>query len=386
MKLNSITTKLSLMVVLSLAAPVGAFAGRADSPGEPNAVSDGAQKQEIPVVVIEVGVDPRVELMSIIFRLAGHPEYNMGRVLMYIAAVEKQFGPHRKHPVVRLAADLRRRRGVSYDAVMSMAVHLKDANALAEQVPFEPRPKGLDGRWRVDEARDFLDKARDFVRETKFDEFINAHQDFYDRASQRLRKLLEREANLKWFDGFFGVRPKASFRVAIGMANGPNCYGAAVSVGDSEQLYCILGAWKCGMLGWGEPEFDKSMLPTVVHEFCHSYTNSLVDAHFGELEEAAERLFKRVGARMKRMAYGNPKTMMRESMVRACVIRYMHATDGAGAAGKQAESDIRRGFLWIAELAELLGRYEAQREKYPTLEQFLPEVVAFFNAYELPER
>src|SRR5678816_4139586 len=65
-----------------------------------------------------VSVDPRVELLSLIFRLAGNPEYNRPRVDSYSHDVETHFEAFRDHPVVALASQLRNTRGVSYDACM----------------------------------------------------------------------------------------------------------------------------------------------------------------------------------------------------------------------------------------------------------------------------
>ena len=79
--------------------------------------------------------------------------------------VEAHFGKHRNHAVVATAQRLRQGRGVSYDAVMSLAVHLKDGKTLAEAVPFQPLPATLDARWTVAEARLFLDQARRFAKE-----------------------------------------------------------------------------------------------------------------------------------------------------------------------------------------------------------------------------
>ena len=42
------------------------------------------------VGTISVEVDPRVELISIVFRLAGNPEYNDGTLRPYVKAIEKQ--------------------------------------------------------------------------------------------------------------------------------------------------------------------------------------------------------------------------------------------------------------------------------------------------------
>lgn len=109
---------------------------------------------------ISVTVDPRVELLSIIFRLAGNPEYSQGRVPSYVKDVDSQFGPFRDHAVVTLAKKLRQTRGVSYDAVMGMAVHVTDAVSLQERTSFSPQPKSLDARWTPESAREFLALTR----------------------------------------------------------------------------------------------------------------------------------------------------------------------------------------------------------------------------------
>jgi len=54
----------------------------------------------------------------------------MARVESYAEDAEKQFGKFRGNAVVNLAQELRNTQGVSYDAVMSMAIHLTDADHL----------------------------------------------------------------------------------------------------------------------------------------------------------------------------------------------------------------------------------------------------------------
>src|SRR5687768_735979 len=78
-----------------------------------------------------VGVDPRVELFCIVARLAGYQEYNSGQLRAYNAAVDSWFGPYRNHQAVQIARDIRRY-GISYDAVASLSVHVKDVETLAE--------------------------------------------------------------------------------------------------------------------------------------------------------------------------------------------------------------------------------------------------------------
>jgi len=87
---------------------------------------------------------------------------------------------------------------------------------------------------------------------------------------------------------------------------------------------------------------------------------------------------------MRRQAYGSWQTMMRESLVRACEVRYGSDHDGQARADQVANYHISRGFHWTKVLAELLGRYQQQRDRYPTLDDFMPEIVRLFREYDGP--
>lgn len=330
---------------------------------------------------IQVSVDPRVELMSIIFHLAGHKEYNEGYIESYNKDVENHFSEYRRHPVVKLASKLRRKRGISYNAPMALAIHITDIIKLEERTPFNSNPIGLDKRWKINEAREFLEKARKFIKETDFDKFNKSHQPLYNEIKNRMKKVLITEVNLTWFDNFFGAKPGANFHVILAMVNGGSCYGVRIRIKDSEDLYCILGVWMFDEDGI--PQFDKSVIPTVIHEFCHSYCNPLVDAHSTELEVVGKRIYLSVRKKMKRMAYGNWLSMMYESLVRASVVRYLMTNEGSEVVKKHVYQEISKGFLWMKELTELLGEYESHRDQYTTVNDFFPKIVNFFNEYEI---
>ena len=131
----------------------------------------------------------------------------------------------------------------------------------------------------------------------------------------------------------------------------------------------------------GLPEFTSDMLGTVVHEFCHSFANPIIERHESELSAAGEKIFRHVAERMRAQAYGNAGTMLRESLVRACTVRFQRQYDGAEAARRAAQSEASRGFVWTADLSKLLDEYEAQRDKYPTLDSFAPRLAEFFTQY-----
>ncbi len=329
---------------------------------------------------IDVRVDPRVELMSIIFRLAGHPEYNTAPNYPYLADVEARFRKFENHAVVQAARNLKRRRGVSYDAVASMALHLTDAYELKERIPLDRPPGKLDSRWKPTDARDFLIKARQFVKDSNFKKFVEDHQQLYKETADNLRGRISERDYIAWFNEFFGARPTAKFYAIAGMLNGPGNYGPSVVFPDgSEEIYMVIGVGRAERSG--RALFGRELVGLVVHEYCHSYVNHVVDKHLDQLIAAGEKLFPPVKQAMSRQAYGNWQTVMRESAVRACTVRYILKVDGKGAARQATNNDHGRSFFWTGELVEVLAEYESNRKKYPTFDSFFPRVVEFFNDY-----
>lgn len=332
---------------------------------------------------IRAVVDPRVELMSIIFRLAGNPEYNMpNSQSVYADEVKKHFSKYRNHPVVLAAQRLRASRGVSYDAVMSMAVHVSDTVELKERVPFDQPPDAimLDPRWKTEEARDFLKQARLFVEHARFAAFVEQHRDFYASAAARLDAALGNRDLRQWFDSYFGTTAEVQLRPVVGLLNGGGCYGPSFRpAAGPVEMYSIIGAYKFDHEGL--PEFDSNTALTAVHEFAHSYANPLVDKHLDTMLDAAQRIFSTCEDEMRRQAYGNASTLLRESMVRACTVRYVADTTGKAAAATAARQEADHGFTWVSDLSRLLAEYEGRRDRYPTLEAFMPRVVDFFNRY-----
>jgi len=257
---------------------IAAAAGLAQSPAIAAESTNRTSGQMPPGSVrsLRVVVDPRVELLSLIFRLAGNPEYNMARVKSYAGDAKKQFGKFRSHAVMTLAQELRGTHGVSYDAVMSMAVHLTDAEHLKLKLPLQPWPEGLDQRWTAPDVSNFLAAAGQFVNVSSFQEFIKQHGPLYQTTVTRMQTLMEKEAHLEWFDAYFSPRSQAGFTVALGLLNGGGCYGPHFRAADGrEELYCVLGVWQTDKQGL--PEFTHDAMGTVVHEFCHSYARPSPD-------------------------------------------------------------------------------------------------------------
>lgn len=338
----------------------------------------GARGQAAPIAPsITPQVDERVELLSIVWRLAGSPEYNMNTLPRYSQEIDRYFAPYRDHPAVKMAQTLERTRGVSYDAVMAMAISISPPPELQPLVPFTDSVP--DPRWGVEGLAAFLPLLRDFYRDTKFEDFYRAHALFYQLAESRFAATLS-AVDFGWYPRFYGGAPNLTYHLILGMNNGGGNYGPRLIHPDGQmELFSIMGCWTHDKQGDPTYPQDQGYLTNIIHEFNHSFVNPTVDAQWTNFS-GADAVYRIVAEPLRHMAYGNARTMVNESLVRAAVIVYFQEH------GENQETNLRRvrreqanGFFWMDQLVDLLHQYDAQRGKYPTFALFLPQVEQFYR-------
>jgi len=324
-------------------------------------------------------VDPRVELMSIVMRLAGAEEYNMpASKSPYSEEVDKCFSTFKTHEAIKAVKAIRFSTGVGYDAPMSLAVHLDDVRHLKLLINPTKPPTTFDSRWKPQQTEEFLVKLRAFVKDTKFEEFIGSHQAFYKKACGKMDALLARFAFAEWSDGFFGPRPNGQMSVAIGLLNGGGNYGVSASLPSGKLIVePVIGAWQFDKEG--VPVFTNRISGLLIHEFSHTYANRLVLEHLTKLKAAGEKMFKANADQFRSQAYSGGETVLCESMVRACTVRFIRETGSKGDATRALLNEINNGFWWTDGLADLFDEYMASRSKYKVLADFMPRVVEYFN-------
>lgn len=332
-----------------------------------------AQELVVPVV------DERTELLSIVFRLAGAEEYVTNDLEKYVNEIDSFFISHKNHDVIKHAQDVRSMYGVSYDAVMSIAVHIDIVNQeirLKENI----KKEGIDNRWMEDDITEFVQLLNSFYNESDFHRFFVQHKDFYQTAETNMSKVLE-NVDFGWFEKFYGEKNKGTFHLVISLVNGPSSYGANVSYMNKseEDIYAIIGTWATD--DFGEPTYSQHIVGTVIHEFNHSFCNPLIEKYYPQLEKKASEFYALVHEKLAQQAYGSSKTMLCEILVRACVIKYYQSLSDSPMRTKSLISnELGNGFLWIEELVNSLSIYEKSREKYPTLESYMPEIVKLQNS------
>lgn len=320
------------------------------------------------------GVDSRVELMSILFRLAGNTEYRQCRAPAYDKAIETYFAPYRDHDAIQLARSL----GIRFDAPMKLAVNLRDVGSLAELAPFDRPAFHLYQNWDAGKARDFLSAARRFAADTNFGGFLKSQQPLYDATDTRLQAALADKADLAWFARFFAPPAPAHLIIVPGIANGPSSYAARViDPAGAQQIYAIPGVSKVDPEGL--PLFDSDWRTTMVHELAHVYVSPALGKFAAQMEKSAQQVYEPVSAAMQRQSYGTWRIMLNESLARAATIEYVMEHDGPDAARVVIRKENSRSFFWMSGLVNLLETYCKDREQYPTFESFMPRVAGYFD-------
>ena len=332
-------------------------------------------------------VSETVELMSILSRTAGSPEYNMDMGGKYIEDIEAWFSQYKEHPMVSYYQDLQENYGIYYNAPISLAVNLEIEGGKIKMVG---KKELLDDRWMnldQDEFNEFIAKLNEFYTDTRFHEFYQQHQDFYKEVLRQYETNVMRYFNQEWYALFYGTEPGEIFRIIVGFTNGGQNYGANREVpGKPSESFAICGYWTHPQMGSIlDPENAKKWAaPTLIHEFNHSFVNPLIEneKNAALMGNIPQRLLEQNTSMMAKQAYGVGETVFNESIVRAATVIYMMEN---GYSREEVQNEIAdhmtRGFKWLPELVAAMRDYTAHRGKYPTLNDFYPQVAKVLKNY-----
>ncbi|MFT3825318.1 MAG: DUF4932 domain-containing protein [Chitinophagaceae bacterium] len=331
--------------------------------------------------LIPPAVDKRIEMMSMVARLSEYEEYSSKDAAEYVNAIHSWFDKYKTDTLIGFAQRVREESSIGFDAVMSMAINLK---FVKDKFTLQPNWKtDLDKRWKPEQAAHLLTLLNQFYTRTNAAGFFAQEEPYYQKVIAAFGQVLT-NFNQSWYFDYYGVKPKDKFTIVIGCGNGGGNYGPGISLDkNTREVYAIMGSWSFD--DKGNPVFkEANYLPTVVHEFNHSFINPLLNRYDTSvvLKTSMQKILDTMRSEMQRQAYGDWKTVINESLVRASVVRYLSFNNPTNPkiAEDELSIQINRGFLWTKDLVALLGTYEANRKKYPTINEFYPVIISFFKS------
>jgi hypothetical protein len=347
------------------------------------------------VTKVQVDVDPRIELLSIVQYLADYdtelsqidPQFYKqltGETFPYKTVLVDHFRPYRNHPVVlcykemlkcRNLAEVPLQGGFWLGAPVEALLHFSAPPELKlnrELSEFAIRRSG--GKDRLLE---FAARLRDFVKESHYEEFRHSQREFYQAVADDIRNqdILDKYVSL--IDDYYGYTQN-SYEMILAPLYNPVGFGPSVKAPNGRyDVYYVSGVFSVanGLPHFGDPTTFRYM---AWHEFSHPFINHMVDQYYAEFKPY-ESLLDPILHSVRKSGYGDWNNVINEHLVRAVNVRLTALHVGPQAAEELMNSEVKLGFAYLPALCERLKQYESLRAKYRTIDDFFPEFVSTFK-------
>jgi hypothetical protein len=328
---------------------------------------------------VKVEVSETVELMAILSRTAGFEEFSGNYAGQYSKDTEAWFASYKNHPTVAYYQDIRAKQNIAYERVTNMAVHLDIEKGKLKLIGDR---KELTNGWQNVDLDDFVKRLNKFYTDTRFHEFFEQHQAFYDEYLKAYEANVAVNIHPEWYSHFYnGTEPTEQFRIIIGFSYGSTNNGVSRQLpGQPRELFAVCG-YRLNPTT-GTPYYDAS-LP--IHEFSHPYVNPLLDnaTNAATMQAPGQKLLQLAQSAMETQHYPEWQIVINESIVRAAVVLYMHEQgfQQQMVLNVLAFQMMNEGFPWTLDVVSALNYYAAHRDQYKTLNDFYPEIARSLDKY-----
>lgn len=334
---------------------------------------------------INMTIDPRIELLSVIIYLSPTYDYNTTSIIpediTYKQDVEEYFGEYKYHKVIKLFEYISQK-GFGYDAPPTAMIYLTNPPNLKIREDIDKSDyvykQCVQRAGGEDKFLEFIRELDNFAKETNFYEFYNNHINYYEKIINTTIENLSDVDYISQVEDFYGTKQNSYNIILDGMLYANN-YGPRIKNKDGKyDIYSIQGSSgsKDDLPIFGD---DFMFMYLLRHEFGHSFVNNLATKNIKEVKKY-ESLFEPIKEKMNSQAYSNWETCLNEHLVRAGVIRMTEIHNGKEDANKLIEMEREAGFIYIDELLNLLeNEYETNRDKYPAFEDFYPQILKLLD-------
>lgn len=331
-----------------------------------------------------VSLDSRIELLAVVQHFTswankGHIKSNT----QYKTDIDEYFKAYKDHPVIAKADSLIKT-GFAYDAPVHLMLYHNNPPELSQITPYNDYLIKRAGGEEI--LHEFMNLLRDFANVSDFMKFFKDHDSLSDTLTLEVVSLLGGKGYIASLEDFYG-HTNNSYNLVLSPLFSGN-YGIPVITKNEKHLYAVIGP--CTLKGNRSTFSCLDYLENMIlHEWSHSFVNPLVDKHYNMFEKSSN-LFKPIKRLMQRQAYPNWRVSIYEHLVRACGEIHIKSniyTDFNKE--KPIKYNEGRGFWYISYIDSLLNIYDAHREQYEDLDEFIPVIATMLNELsieDLPER
>ncbi|MDR1964977.1 MAG: DUF4932 domain-containing protein [Planctomycetaceae bacterium] len=331
-------------------------------------------------------IDERIELVCIVFRLAGAREYRCKQFTKYNDDINNYFVEFKNHDAVLLARSLHTSSlggiNIAHDRVVFLGtcLEIKDGHLILS----EQKIKDINNFMKENGMYNYLDKQAvkrftelldDFYVKSRFHQFFETQQEMYHFAQKQFLAGF-RLIDLQWFDSFYGTEKNENIHLVLTMANEDGGYSFKAPMKNGQyELHAMIGVG--GTDDQGQPLFTADDYRSFMFQYnMLLFAGPIIEKHFESLKPEAEKLCSLMGTKIAQATHTKqwPETMMTYYLSYAVLIKYFKSHENIEISDRLLQFYQKNGFVWLDRFVEALDRYEKERNQFPTLDHYMPEI------------
>ena len=325
---------------------------------------------------IDIIVDPKVEMMMVLGRLSNVVpfEKNEWNVHPYLDKVDEFFAPYANHKALHLTTN-----AIAYQRLPEVGMYLKDDMSDFIMKTEDENFVVMDGPAKYIsyyESKKYLKAVKDFRITTKFDNFFMENVSVYEKMIQRFETIILKTKLDVWIEDFYGKEIEDNIKLYLTHVGGN--FGITFTSPDGKKIpHSVIMA--------NEKENEAGFLYLLSHEFSHPMTKEIVEElHKNEkiLKKFAS-VYNNNSRAYSMNGYPSGFYVLNETINQACANKAwekMLAKEYVEHLNKHTVQNQK--MIYVPAIAEFLGNYQNNRDKYKTLEDFIPELEEFILTLE----
>lgn len=330
---------------------------------------------------IEISVDPRMELISILELITKDYQTTWKGTLSleefeYKSDVLDYFGKFENHRVIEVFKTMSLKEfdaenpPFSYGAPSKTMLYLEEDFTLNQAFYLDDfMMTRVGGKASVD---NFIHELKEFYRLSNFELFYKKHQSYYKQIISNTQRAIGNRNYIKQLEEFYGTRQKSYNIILVTLYRG--CYGHSLMSQEEGMhifsLVCVLD--KAKDISSKAEKFYNNLL---THEFSHSFVNPISHKYLDVINQyKSDEIINEVKAKS---TYIDWYDIVNEYLIRAITI-LLNDPEYAGHCCV-VENEMNMGFKRIQKVLDEIKIYIDQRENYKTFEAFYLDVLGRYK-------
>lgn len=315
---------------------------------------------------IEVIIDPNVEMMNILGRLANLIPYKKSDVEIsnYTNDVDEYFSKFKFCSAVNTLKN----HNVCYQRVPEFGMYLNSEDS--DFVHDINDPQFIVSNIRANQvgyySKAFISQVKNFRIKSDFDSFFISHLDYYNSMVDNKIKILKDLEFDKWLKEFYNINNDN--KVCLYLTDLSGNYGISYvnQSGEIEPHAVVLGYSN-----------DYSFIYLLSHEFSHPYTQALVDELYSYLDvrDLFDALYKKNKSKYDSNGYPGGRWVLNETINQACANKFNEKCFPSNVLESYENWGINdKKMIYVPQISVFFDNYEKNLKKYTQLKDFAPEL------------